>query len=121
MFDYNEKYSYYQTLHPDWSDDQIKVAISIDLSASDKITQEGSNVSPNDPELMRRIIEGARNWLRDVLPDVFVKVSAFFDRLITTVGEWIQKGLAYAINAIEYLYEKGKMAVAALKTPIEKH
>jgi len=118
MFDYNERYDYYRKFHPEWSDDQIKVAISIDLSASSKISEEGANVSPNDPELMRRIIEGARDWLREVLPEVFIKVSQFFDKLIITVGEWVQKGLAYALNAIEYLYEKGKQVAEALKTPV---
>ncbi len=115
----NEKYDYYKRLHPDWSDEQIWIAISLSLEA-DKTIDEVKDASADDPDVMRRILEGARNWLRDVLPDVFVKVSAFFDRLITTVGEWIQKGLAYALNAIEYLYEKGKMVVETLKTPIDK-
>ena len=117
MADYNERYDYYKKLHPDWSDDQIKVAISIELSAEDKINKAGHDASPNDPVLMRSIIEGARNWLRDVLPDVFAKVGEFFDKMIQTVGQWVQKGLAFAINAIEYLYEKGLKVFDALTTP----
>lgn len=115
---YNERYEHYKKLHPEWSEDQIKAAVSIDMSASNVISKEGKDVSPNDPDIIKSILEGARDWLKEVLPDVFSRVSSFFDKLITSVGEWVQKGLAYAINAVEYLYEKGKTVIDALKTPI---
>ena len=112
----NERYDYYKKLHPEWSDEQIWIAISLSMEA-DKTVDEGKDVSPNDPDVMKGILEGARNWLREVLPNIFAKVSDFFDKLIATVGDWIQKGLSYALDAIEYLYEKGKKVIEALKTP----
>lgn len=95
------KYKFYKQMHPEWSDDQIKTAISIDLSADNEITRAGTNVDPNDPNLIRNIIEGARAWLAEVLPQVFERVKNFFDKIISTLASWVQKGLQYVVNLIE--------------------
>jgi len=55
---------------------------------------------------VKAILDGARRWLSEVLPDVFTRVSSFFDRAISTVGEWIQKGLSYAVELIAKLLGK---------------
>ena len=102
----NEKYDYYKKLHPDWSDDQIAVAISVDLSADKKISEAGANVSLQDPDLIKSILDGAKEWLREVLPNVFAKVSHFFDKLISTIGEWLSKGLLYVVEAISRLLNR---------------
>lgn len=94
------KYKFYKQLHPEWSDDQIKTAISIDLSADNEITRAGANVDPNDPDLIGRIIEGARTWLAEVLPQVFERVKNFFEQLINTLASWVQKGLQYVVDLI---------------------
>lgn len=94
------KYKFYKQLHPEWSDDQIKTAISIDLSADNEITRAGANVDPNDPDLISRIIEGARTWLAEVLPQVFERVKNFFEQLINTLASWVQKGLQYVVDLI---------------------
>ena len=96
----NEKYEYYKNLHPEWRDEQIWSAVSIDMSAAKEISERGNSVSPNDPDLIKAVLDGARNWLRDVLPNVFIKVQAFFDKMIQSIGEWIQKGLSYVIELI---------------------
>lgn len=115
----NERYEHIKSLHPEWSEEQIMIACSLGMEA-DKAVNENKDLDPNDPDVIRRIIEGARNWLREVLPDVFAKVASFFDQLINSLGEWVSKGLSYLINAAEYLYEKGKIVVEALQTPIDK-
>lgn len=94
------KYKFYKQMHPEWSDDQIKTAISIDLSADNEITRAGANVDPNDPNLIRNIIEGARAWLAEVLPQVFERVKNFFDKIISTLASWVQKGLQYVVDLI---------------------
>lgn len=96
----NEKYEYYKNLHPEWSDEQIWSAVSIDMSAAKEIGERGNDVSPNDPDLIKAVLDGARNWIRDVLPNVFIKVQAFFDKMIQSIGEWIQKGLSYVLELI---------------------
>ena len=70
------------------------------MSAAKEISERGNSVSPNDPDLIKAVLDGARNWLRDVLPNVFIKVQAFFDKMIQSIGEWIQKGLSYVIELI---------------------
>ena len=95
-----EKYNYYQKLHPEWSEEQIWAAVSIDMNAAKEINERGNDVSPNDPDLIKAVLDGARDWLREVLPNVFVKVQAFFDKLILSIGEWVQKGLSYFLELI---------------------
>lgn len=96
----NEKYNYYQKLHPEWSEEQIWAAVSIDMNAAKEINERGNDVSPNDPDLIKAVLDGARDWLREVLPNVFVKVQVFFDKLILSIGEWVQKGLSYVLELI---------------------
>lgn len=113
-----EKYNHYKELHPEWSHEQIMAAVSIDMSASVEVSKAGAEVNPNDPDLIRSILQNARDWLKEVLPDVFSKVAVFFDNLINHIGEWVVKGLGYVIDAIDYLYQKGKMVVNTLNAPI---
>lgn len=113
-----EKYKYYKEKHPDWSEEQIKAAISIDLSAGNVINKAGKDVT-NSPDLIKDVLKGAKEWLQEVLPDVFAKVASFFDEMINTIGLWVEKGLTYVIDALDYLWSKGKVAVEALKQPLD--
>lgn len=110
----SEIYRKYKELHPDWSEDQIAMAISIAMEA-DRTVEINKDVDANDPEVIKGIMEGARNWLREVLPDVFAKVAEFFDDVIVHIGDWISKGLSYVFDAIDYLYDKGKKVFKALQ------
>lgn len=94
------KYKFYKELHPDWSDDQIKTAISIDMSAENEVNRRGKDINPDDPDLIRDILEGARTWLAEVLPQVFERVRSFFDNIISTLTTWVQNGLKYVVDLI---------------------
>ena len=100
----NEKYNEFKAKHPDWSDEQIWTAISLDMEADNVIENKGADVDPNDPDIIKEIILGARQWLSEVLPQIFEKVAKFFDKLITTIGTWVQKGLTYVIDLIDTLF-----------------
>ena len=100
----NEKYNEIKAKHPDWSDEQIWTAISLDMEADNVIENKGADVDPNDPDIIKEIILGARQWLSEVLPQIFEKVAKFFDKLITTIGTWVQKGLTYVIDLIDTLF-----------------
>lgn len=93
-------------MHPDWSDEQIWTAISLSMEADNVIENAGEDINPNDPDIIKQIIVGAQNWLRDVLPNIFAKVAKFFDRMISTLGEWVQKGLSFVVDAIARLLGK---------------
>lgn len=107
----------YRELHPEWTEEQIQVYYSLG-HAADITVSENKDVDPNDPDVIKGIITQAREWLKNNLPDLFAKVAVFFDNLIATFGEWVSKGLTYALNSIEYLYQKGKIVAEALKQPI---
>ena len=100
----NPKYNEFKAKHPDWSDEQIWTAISLDMEADNVIENKGADVDPNDPDIIKEIILGARQWLSEVLPQIFEKVAKFFDKLITTIGTWVQKGLTYVIDLIDTLF-----------------
>lgn len=113
----NSTYDYYKKLHPEWSEEQIWIAVSLNLEG-EKTVDSNKDVDIHDPDVIKGILEGARNWLKEVLPSIFVKVARFFEDLISNLGQWVQKGLEYVLNAIEYLYDKGKLVAEALKTPV---
>lgn len=100
------KYDYYKAKHPEWSDEQIWTAVSLDMESDKVIDEKGADVDPNDPDMIKEVLDGARRWLSEVLPDVFAKVAKFFDTLLTTIGEWVQKGLSYVVEAIAYLLNR---------------
>lgn len=104
--DNNSRYNHYRELHPEWSDDQIWAAISIEMEAENVLDKKGGDITANDPDIIKEILDGAKNWLREVLPNVFEKVGAFFDRLIRTIGEWVQKGLSFVVESIAKLLGK---------------
>lgn len=99
----NPKFNEIKAKHPDWSDDQIWTALSLDMESDNVIEHAGADIDPNDPDIIKQIIVGAQNWLKEVLPQVFAKVAQFFDRMITTIGEWVQKGLSFVVDAIARL------------------
>ncbi len=102
----NPKYEEYKAKHPDWSDEQIWTAISLDMEADVVIENKGNDVDPDDPDVIKEILVGARNWLSEVLPQIFERVKNFFDKIINTLGSWVQKGLQYVVDLIGTLLGK---------------
>lgn len=85
--------------HNDWSDEQIWTQVSVMLSAEDTITKQGPNVSLSE-DLLRLILEKAKDWLRNKLPEIFEKVVNFFDDLIDRLPQWAKKGLSFVFKVI---------------------
>lgn len=100
----NQKYEEFKAKHPDWSDEQIWTAISLDMQADSVIERKGENINPEDPDIIEEIIRGAMEWLDSVLPIIFEKVKNFFHRLLANLGEWLRKGLNYLIEHITYYF-----------------
>lgn len=102
----NLKFNEIKAKHPDWSDEQIWTALSLNMEADNVIENAGDDIDPNDPDIIKEIIVGAQNWLKEVLPNIFAKVAQFFEGMISTIGEWVQKGLSYVVDAIARLLGK---------------
>jgi len=88
----NPKFEKMKSLHPNWSDEQIWTAISLDMEANNAIDLN-PDIKSDDPEILKLIIEGAKKWLEAVLPIVFEKVKEFFNDALQHIGEWIDKGI----------------------------
>lgn len=100
----NERYNYYKNLHPEWSEEQIWTAVSLDME-SDKIIDKGAkDINFEDPDLIQQILIGAERWIEEVLPAIYEKVKAFFQRAIATIGEWIRKGVQYVKDLIDIIF-----------------
>lgn len=86
--------------HPNWSDEQIWAAVSLELQSQTLIEREGGDVNPNDELLMTAILEGAKKWLEEALPIVYEKVAEFFGKLLANIGTWVKQGMEYVIKLI---------------------
>lgn len=101
----NPKFQEFKAKHPDWSDEQIWTAISLDMQTDKVFDEKGKDVNPDDPDIVEEIIKGAMEWLDEVLPYIFEKVREIFYRLLNNIGEWIREGLNYLIEHItNYFY-----------------
>lgn len=104
--DCNERRQKYQEMHPEWSEDQIWAAVSIEMEAEKVLDKTDNNIPANDPDIIKAILDGAKNWLNEVLPNIFTRVSIFFDKLIATIGDWVQKGLSFVVESVAKLLGK---------------
>lgn len=95
----NKRYKFYKDIHPEWSEEQIWTAVSIDMSAADEIEKGGEDIDINDPNLIAQILRKASNWLAEVLPNVFEKIGKLIDDTIKSIVTW-------AKNGINYIFEK---------------
>lgn len=94
------RYEYYKQLHPDWSEEQLWTAVSIDEQAKKTVKEGGEDIDIFDSEIINRILVKARAWLADVLPVIFNRVKRFFDDILTSIASWAQRGLQYVIDLI---------------------
>lgn len=96
----NERYKFYKENYPDWSEEQIWTAISLDLKSKDVVVKNGADVDINSPDIIEQIIRGAEQWLEAVLPQIFEKVKAYFEKLLDHLADIIQQKVG---DIIQYL------------------
>lgn len=102
----NTVYQRIKEKHPDWSDEQIWTAASLQMQA-DVVLDSHEEVSFEDPDIMELIIRGAMEWLDEALPLIFEKVKQMFANLLQNLGTWIRKGWEYVMQIISkgFIYE----------------
>ena len=88
----NERFDRIKAKHPDWSDDQVWMAVSLDLQ-QDATIEQNKDVDPNDPNIWKDIVNKAKDWLQEVLPVVFEKVKEIFAELLNRLKEWIAESI----------------------------
>lgn len=96
----NERYDLYKRNHPEWSDEQIWTAISLDMQAENVVEKGGEDIDLEQPDVVEKILIGARDWLSTALPQIFQKVKDLFNNLINTIASWVQRGLQYVVDLI---------------------
>lgn len=96
----SEKFNEIKAKHPEWSDEQVWTAVSLDMQTDVVINQKGDDISMEDPDIIEEIIRGAMGWLEEVLPIIFEKVHNILETFLENIGEWIRKGIDYIIQTI---------------------
>lgn len=96
----NERFDRIKAQHPDWSDEQVWMAVSLDLQQDATIDQEGDDIDPNDPAIWKTIVTKAKDWLHEVLPVVFEKVKDIFTELLNRLKEWIAENIPVLMERI---------------------
>ena len=102
----NEIFNRIKSEHPEWSDEQVWTAVSLEMQTDTTIEKEGKDVDPNDPQIFEKIIRGAKMWLEAVLPAIFAKVSELFENFLKNIHEWIQKGIHWIITNLPLIWTK---------------
>ncbi len=97
----NDRYNYYKDLYPEWSEEQIWTAVSIDMQAAETIKQGSEDIDITDPDVITDILSGAKRWLKEVLPNIFERIGKFIDNAIASVVSWAKKGIQYLKELIE--------------------
>lgn len=95
----DELYKQVKQMNPTWSDEQIWTQVSVMLSAEDVITKTPDPTISQD--LLKTVLEKARNWLEETLPEIFGKVCEFIDDLISRIPDWAKDGLRIVFKLIE--------------------
>ena len=103
----NDKFNEVKAKHPEWSDEQIWTAISLDMQADVVINEKGNDILIEDSDIMTSIIQGAMDWLAETLPIIFEKVRKMFVNLLQNLDTWIRKGWDYLMQIISngFYYE----------------
>lgn len=97
----NERYNYYRTGHPEWTEEQIWTAISIDMQTKQTVSNGNEDVDLTNPETVADIIRKAGDWIKEVLPHIFEKIGKIFDQAIATVVSWVKQGFQYLQELIQ--------------------
>ncbi len=95
----NERFDRIKAKHPDWSDEQVWMAVSLDMQQDTTIDQN-KDVDPKDPNIWETIVIKAKGWLQEVLPVVFEKVKEFFNTLLRRIREWIEENVPVIMENI---------------------
>ncbi len=83
----NDRFNRIKAKHPDWSDEQIWTAVSLDMEA-DTVIDKREDVDINDPDILKQIVKKAGEWLHNVLPKIFEKVKRLFSQLLDNIISW---------------------------------
>lgn len=88
--------------HKDWSDEMIWTQVSVMLSSEEAISNQKDATLTE--ALLKTILEKAKDWLKETLPDLLLKVADFFDDLIARLPEWAKKGIGFVFKCIIRYY-----------------
>ena len=60
----NVKFDEIKAKHPEWSEEQIWTAVSLDMQADNVITQKGEDIDSNDLDIIKEILRVCLNLNR---------------------------------------------------------
>ena len=105
----NERFDRIKAKHPDWSEEQVWTAVSIELETETTVNQN-KDVDPEDPNIWNAIVSKAKDWLQEGLPVVYEKVKEIFSNLLNRLKEWIAENIPVIIEKIWEIIGKYRRA-----------
>ena len=91
MMTKEEAYQEACRMYPNMSEEGKWTQASVILNGG-IIIDENPDVKPTE-DLLRLVLEKAKEWLYEKLPDIFAKVAGFFNDLIESLPQWAKNGL----------------------------
>jgi len=85
-----ELYQEIRDAHPEWTDEQVWTQVSIRINGEDAISRN-PNMTANDNDIVRTIIEMADQWIRENLPYIWEKVKDWFANILNDIIDWFKE------------------------------
>lgn len=98
-----QDYDRYKSQHPGWSHKQIMFKIGMDKTA-EKIADRGGDPNPEDPQILKEILEGAKSFLIGV-GIVVGTIISIIDDALETLGGLIYEGISYVGNKLQEFWD----------------
>lgn len=88
---------------PSWGHKQIMFKVAM-LEKIDTIPEGPGDPDPDDPKVMKSVLEGAKDFLNSV-GIVFGTVITIIDQTLETLGDIIYRGISSIGNALQKIWD----------------
>lgn len=94
------RYRQIQTEHPHWDHKQIMCKLAFDRQSDRIIDGGGNNPNPNDPIILKQILEGAKRWLKQIGNSI----NEYIDSALRKINNLIKSGIEYIADIFGLLF-----------------
>ena len=86
-----KRYRQIQEEKPHWNHEQIMCKIAFERQLNKTIEEGRNNTNPNDPIILKQILEGAKRWLKQI----GYSINEYIDSALRKINNLIKSGIEY--------------------------
>ena len=86
-----KRYRQIQEEKPQWVHKQIMSKLAFERAFDDTIEKGANNPNPNDPIILKQILEGAKRWLKQIGNSI----NEYIDSALRKINNLIKSGIDY--------------------------